>query len=111
MTTVLTIIGIIAITAIAVPLALLLLYALANALKLPFADRILAGAVHALVLEFAVGTFMNIAGGIVIVSLGLWAAVDLPRPSYRLLALLILPYGLWRIWLGVAVSLPAKRQK
>lgn len=110
MTSALQIIAALAIAAIVVPLLLLLLYALADALKLPFAARILDAAYRAMLFEFAVGTLVNVLGGLAIVALGVWGGVALPKLVYRVLALVIVPYGAWRVWLGIAIWLPAAQK-
>lgn len=101
------IVAAIAIAAIVVPLLLLLLYALADALKLPFAGRILDIAYRALMVEFAVGTVVNVLGGLAIIGLGIWGGIAFPKLLYRILSLILVPYGAWRMWRGIAIWLPA----
>lgn len=107
MTTALQIIAALALAAIFVSLLLLLLYTLADKLQLPFASRILDVAYRAMMVEFAVGTLVNVVGGLAIIGLGIWGGFALPKLLYRLLALVIVPYGAWRVWRGIAIWLPA----
>lgn len=107
MTTALHVMVGLVIAAMVVPLLLLLLYALADALNLSFASRILDVAYRALMFEFAIGTIVNVVGGLAIVGLGIWGGFAAPRLLYQMLALVIVPYGAWRVWRGVAIWLPA----
>ncbi|MGV1760045.1 hypothetical protein ACQZ6F_29730 [Rhizobium sp. A22-96] len=109
MTTVPAIIAVILIAAVMLPLFVFLVFVAADALGLSFADRILAVAVHALIIEFAIGSVVNVVGGFAIVALAIWGSLHFPEMAYRLLSLILIPAGLWRVWRGVVIWISGDR--
>jgi tryptophan-rich sensory protein len=85
------------------PLLLLGLYVLADRLGLAVADRMLSLTARILQLQWLSGGVVNIIGGLLIAALGIWAALSLEPPLYRLAGALLVPFGLWRAFRGVAV--------
>ncbi|QRF56354.1 hypothetical protein [Variovorax paradoxus] len=86
------------------PLLLLGLYVLADRLGLKVADRMLSLTARLLQVQWLGGGVVNIVGGLLIAALGIWAALSLAPPLHRLAgALLLVPFGLWRTFRGVAV--------
>jgi uncharacterized membrane protein required for colicin V production len=108
-TTIVTILGAALIVAVVLPLLLMLLFVIADALGLSFADRILGVAVHALIVEFAIGSVVNVLGGLTIVALAIWGSWHFLDTMFWPLLLLLIPVGLWRVWKGVAIWMPAER--
>jgi hypothetical protein len=86
-----------------VPLLLLGLYVLADHFELKLADRLLDLAVRLLKLQWFSGGLLNAVGGLAIAALGVWAVLHFAPLLHRLLAALLVPFGLWRTCLGVAV--------
>ncbi|MDJ1637630.1 hypothetical protein [Rhizobium rhizogenes] len=103
MTTILTIIAVILIAAVMLPLFLFLVFVAADALGLSFADRVLGVAVHAMIIEFAIGSVVNVVGGFAMVALAIWGSLHFPETTHRLLSLILIPVGLWRVWRGVMI--------
>ncbi|MEZ2222702.1 hypothetical protein [Rhizobium sp. RCC_161_2] len=101
-----TIITVILIAAVMLPLFLFLVFAAADALGLSFADRILGVAVHAVIIEFAIG---SVVGGFAIVALAIWGSLYFPETAHRLLSLILIPVGLWRVWRGVVIWISGDR--
>ncbi len=86
------------------PLLLLGLYVLADRLGLKVADRLLSLTTRLLQVQWLGGGVVNIVGGLLIAALGVWAALSPAPPLHRLAgALLLVPFGLWRTFRGVAV--------
>ncbi|MDP9990054.1 putative membrane protein [Variovorax boronicumulans] len=85
------------------PLLLLGLYAIASYFGLGIADRILALTGRFLALQWFSGGVLNAVGGIALAALGVWAVLHFDPLLHRLLAALLVPFGLWRTYLGVAV--------
>lgn len=85
------------------PLLLLGLYVLADRLGLKVADRMLSLTVRLLQWQWLSGGVVNIVGGLLIAALGIWAALSLEPSWHRLAGLLLVPFGLWRAFRGVAV--------
>jgi len=46
---------------------------------------------------------LNAVGGIALAALGVWAVLHFDPLLHRLLAALLVPFGAWRAYLGVAV--------
>jgi hypothetical protein len=46
---------------------------------------------------------VNIVGGLAIAALGVWAVLHAWPAWQGLLACLLVPFGLWRTWRGIAV--------
>lgn len=86
-----------------VPLLLLALYVLADRLGFRFADRILDSTVLLLMLQWVTGGVVNIVGGLAIAALGAWAVFHAWPIWHGLLGGLLVPFGLWRTWRGVAL--------
>jgi hypothetical protein len=108
-TTVPTIIAVILIAAVMLPLFLFLVFEAADALGLSFADRILGVAVHAMIIEFAIGSTVNVVGGFAMVALAIWGSLHFPETTHRLLSLILIPVGLWRVWRGVVIWISGDR--
>lgn len=85
------------------PLLLLGLYVLADRLGLKVADRMLSLTARLLQVQWLSGGVVNIVGGLLIAALGIWAALSLEPSWHRLAGLLLVPFGLWRAYRGVAV--------
>ncbi|WP_431510045.1 hypothetical protein [Variovorax sp. DAIF25] len=85
------------------PLLLLGLYVLADRLGLKVADRMLSLTARLLQWQWLSGGVVNIVGGLFIAALGVWAALSLEPSWHRLAGLLLVPFGLWRAFRGVAV--------
>lgn len=85
------------------PLLLLGLYVLADRLGLKVADRMLSLTARLLQWQWLSGGVVNIVGGLLIAALGIWAALSLEPSWHRLAGLLLVPFGLWRAFRGVAV--------
>lgn len=85
------------------PLLLLGIYAIASYFGLGIADRILALTARFLALQWFSGGVLNAVGGIALAALGVWAVLHFEPLLHRLLAALLVPFGLWRTYLGVAV--------
>ncbi|WP_208508464.1 hypothetical protein [Variovorax paradoxus] len=85
------------------PLLLLGLHVLADRLGLKVADRMLSLTVRLLQWQWLSGGVVNIVGGLLIAALGIWAALSLEPSWHRLAGLLLVPFGLWRAFRGVAV--------
>lgn len=108
-TTVPTIIAVILIAAVMLPLFLFLVFAAADAMGLSFADRVLGVAVHAMIIEFAIGSVVNVVGGFAMVALAIWGSLHFPEIAHRLLSLILIPVGLWRVWRGVVIWISGDR--
>jgi hypothetical protein len=93
MTTLPIILVTILVAAVVIPLALLLIFMIADALGLPFADTILGVAVHAIIVEFAIGSVVNLVGGIAIAALGIWGSLHFGGLPHGLLSLILIPVG------------------
>ncbi|WP_398498867.1 hypothetical protein [Variovorax sp.] len=101
-----TLIGIAAYLLISIavaPLLLLGLYVLADRLGLKVADRMLSLTARLLQWQWLSGGVVNIVGGLLIAALGVWGALSLEPSWHRLAGLLLVPFGLWRAFRGVAV--------
>ncbi len=85
------------------PLLLLGLYVLADRLGLKVADRMLSLTARLLQWQWLSGGVVNIVGGLLIAALGIWAALSLEPSWHRLASALLVPFGLWRVFRGVAV--------
>ncbi|NTI31258.1 hypothetical protein [Rhizobium rhizogenes] len=96
-------------SAVMLPLFLFLVFEAADALGLSFADRILGVAVHAMIIEFAIGSTVNVVGGFAMVALAIWGSLHFPEMAHRLLSLILIPVGLWRVWRGVAIWISGDR--
>lgn len=80
------------------PLLLLGLYAVCSYFNLKIADRILSLVVQFLTVELAIGGVVNLVGGLAISALGIWSVLYLDSAPhlFRFLAVLLVPFGLWR---------------
>ena len=85
------------------PLLLLLLYVLADRLGFKLADRLLDPIGWVLKLQWFTGGVVNIVGGLAIAALGVWAVFHAWPIWHGLLGGLLVPFGLWRTWRGIAV--------
>jgi len=85
------------------PLLLLGVYALASYFELRIADHILALTARLLTLQWFSGGVLNAVGGLALAALGVWAVLHFQPVLHRLLAALLVPFGLWRTCLGVSV--------
>jgi len=85
------------------PLLLLGLHVLADRLGLKVADRMLSLTARLLQWQWLSGGVVNIVGGLFIAALGVWGALSLAPPLHRLASALLVPFGLWRAFRGVAV--------
>ncbi|OCJ09481.1 hypothetical protein A6U86_26985 [Rhizobium sp. AC27/96] len=104
-----TIIAVILIAAVMLPLFLLLVFAAADALGFSFAGRVLGLAVHAMIIELAIGSVVNVVGGFAMVALAIWGSLHFPEVAHRLLSLILIPVGLWRVWRGVVIWISSDR--
>lgn len=98
-----TLIGILSYVLIGVvvaPLLLVGLYALSSHFKLTIAERILDLVFRSLMIEIVIGGVVNIVGGLALSGLGVWATLNLTPLGYRLLLALLVPFGLWRTFIG-----------
>lgn len=102
----------IALMAIAVlPLVLLGLYLLADALGLQGAERVLAASVGLLKLQWLTGSAVNILGGLALAALGAWLAWRMGPLPIRLSGALLVPFGLWRVCRGGAILNASLRRR
>ena len=89
-----------AIVAVA-PLLLLGVYALANAVGIRSADRLLGPLIGLVQVQWGVAALVNLGGGLALAGLGLWT---LAQPGTLALAgLALIPFGLWRCWIGIGL--------
>ncbi|MGY4397708.1 putative membrane protein [Sphingomonas sp. UYAg733] len=86
-----------------VPLLLVGLTALACYFELGVADHILSVTVRALKFQWISGSVLNIVAGLAVAALGIWAILHFDPLAYRLLAALLVPFGLWRTFSAVAL--------
>lgn len=85
------------------PLLLLGLYLLADALGFSkAAERLLDACSTFLTLQGYTGGLVNLLGGLALAGLGVWGISHAAGLMVFLPALLI-PFGLWRSWLGIRV--------
>lgn len=87
-----------------VPLLLLGLYVLASWFGLGVADRMLAAAVGMLRLQWFGASVLNIVGGLALAALGVWMGLSVDPAAYRMLGALLVPFGLWRTFRGIALA-------
>ncbi|QEI07438.1 DUF4175 domain-containing protein [Pigmentiphaga aceris] len=85
------------------PLLLLGLYVVTDYFKLAIADRILDLIGHLLKLQWLTGSVVNIVGGIALAALGVWSMFHFDPQWQRWLGVLLVPFGLWRAWRGLAL--------
>lgn len=100
-----TLIGLLAFLLIAIAVAPLLLglYVVADYFGLRLAERLLDSTNWLLKLQWFTGSVVNIVGGLAIAALGVWAVFHFEPTSHRLLSALLVPFGLWRTWRGLAL--------
>ena len=85
------------------PLLLLGLYLLANVLGFgKVAERLLDACSAFLTLQGYTGGVVNLLGGLALASLGVWG-ISHSAGLMVLLPALLIPFGLWRSWLGIRV--------
>ncbi|KQM59492.1 hypothetical protein [Agreia sp. Leaf210] len=91
------------------PLLALAVYALASALGLSIADRILETTMSLLKAQWTLGGVVNMLVGAGLIGLGLWCALTLHLLVLKALCLILLPFGVWRLVRGVAIVRAATR--
>ncbi|MGH6616475.1 hypothetical protein [Sphingomonas sp.] len=101
--TVITVMAFILIGLAVVPLLLVGLGALASYFDLRIAGPILAVAVRLVTLQWISGGVVNVVAGLALAALGIWAVLHFDPPLHRILGAALVPFGLWRIFRGVAV--------
>jgi hypothetical protein len=85
------------------PLLLLGLYLLADALGFStVAERLLDACSAFLTLQGYTGGIVNLLGGLALCGLGVWG-IGHAAGLMLLLPALLIPFGLWRSWLGLCV--------
>lgn len=85
------------------PLLLLGLYLLADTLGLSkTAERLLDACSAFLTLQGYTGGIVNLLGGLALCGLGIWG-IGHSTNLMLLLPALLIPFGLWRSWLGIRV--------
>ena len=85
------------------PLLLLGLYLLADALGFSkVAERLLDACSAFLTLQGYTGGIVNLLGGLALAGLGIWG-IGHSAGLMVLLPALLIPFGLWRSWLGIRV--------
>lgn len=85
------------------PLLLLGLYAAASYFELQGAERILDATVQFMKVQWITGGVLNVGGGVALCMLGIWAFLHFDPLLQRVLGLLLVPFGAWRIVRGMAV--------
>lgn len=86
-----------------VPLLLVGLLALASYFELKVADRLLGLLGGLMTLQWLTGGVLNVVGGLAIAALGVWAVLRHEPLWQQLAAALLVPFGLWRVYLGAGV--------
>ncbi|QNQ08112.1 hypothetical protein [Sphingomonas alpina] len=86
-----------------IPLLLVALGALASYFDLGIAGPILAVAVRLVTLQWISGGVVNVLAGLALAALGIWAVLHFDPLLHRILSAALVPFGLWRIFRGVAV--------
>ena len=96
------------ICAAVLPLLALVVYIVASALGLGIADRVLDAIMALLTAQLRVGGVLNIAAGAAIIAVGIWCAVTLEPALTRVLCLVVVPFGIWRLIRGVSILRAAR---
>jgi hypothetical protein len=84
------------------PLILLGAFVLADRLGLGIAERLLDWTMFALIGQWRAGAIINVVGGAALCAGGAWLAVEFDRPARIVTAMLLIAFGLWRVWRGLA---------
>ncbi|SKA98299.1 hypothetical protein SAMN06295879_2559 [Agreia bicolorata] len=103
-----TILLIALICAAVLPLLALVVYIVASALGLGFADRILDATVALLTAQWSIGGVLNIVAGAAIIAVGIWCAVNLEPALVKALCLVLVPFGIWRLVRGARILRAAR---
>lgn len=86
------------------PLALVGIYTIATYFDLDIASRLLDATAWALTLQWQIGGWINLAGGLALAGLGLWVSVHEGSPAQRIGSFVVLVMGgLWRAWRGGSI--------
>ena len=85
------------------PLLILLAYVIADSLRLKVAERILVAAERVTILQWLVGSLVNLVGGLALIGVGLWVVIHVPAVAAKVGGALALLLGLWRAWIGACV--------
>lgn len=86
------------------PLALLALYVAADHFGLGIADRLLDLTARVMTLQWLVGAWVNIIGGLVLAGVGVWIALRADASSTTIGSLIFLVLGGgWRFWRGISI--------
>ena len=92
------------IAVIAAPFLLLGLLVAGTYLNIPIADRLIDPLYYALNFLWIVGAAANIVVGLAIAAAGIWLSLRAPNILGGLSSLLLVPFGLWRVYRGVSVA-------
>ena len=103
-----TILFVVLIGAAVLPLLALVVYIVASALGLGFADRILDATKALLTAQWNIGGVLNIVAGAAIIALGIWCVVTVEPAVAKVLCLALVPLGIWRLIRGVRIIRAAR---
>ena len=103
-----TILFVVLIGAAVLPLLALVVYIVASAFGLGFADRILDATMALLKAQWSIGGVLNAIVGVALIALGVWCVVTVEPAVAKGLCLALIPLGIWRLVRGAHILRAAR---
>ncbi|SMG26567.1 hypothetical protein [Agreia pratensis] len=103
-----TILFVVLIGAAVLPLLALVVYIVASAFGLGFADRVLDATMALLTAQWSIGGVLNAIVGVALIALGVWCVITVEPAVAKGLCLALIPLGIWRLVRGAHILRAAR---